>query len=267
MQESSSNKFQNWHRHEIFAKTCVPPETPFFVRLDGWKFRKLSENLKAEKPFDEKFAKCMVSSGKTLYRKGFNPALTYFASDELNILFLNRPPFRGRIEKIDSILAGLVSSVFTLNLQKHFRKIANVSFDSRIVTLTSEERAIEYLAWRQTSNWRNHNNAYAHWILSKIGYKPKEISRKLKGLKTREIHDLAFKQGVNLAKTPPWQRRGILVYKTPLMKELEKCLTVRWKITENWNPPLFTKNDGVNLIKQIIKWTKRKEENRCQHPK
>jgi len=89
----------------------------------------------------------------------------------------------------------------------------------------------------------------------------------LKGLKTREIHEIVFKQGFNLAKTPLWQRRGILVYKEPYLKKAGKCLTVRQKIRENWNLPLFTKNDGVRLIKQIMKWTKQKEENKCQYAK
>ena len=267
MQESFSNKYQNWHQHEIFAQIYIPPETPFFVRLDGWKFRKTSGDIETEKPFDEKFARCLVSSGKILYRKGFNPTLIYAASDELDILFLRKAPFRRRIEKINSVLAGLISSTFTLKLHEHFRKNVVVSFDSRIVALTNEEKVITYLAWRQNNTWRNHNNAYAYWVLSKKGYKPKEISKILKGLKTREIHDIVFKQGLNLAKTPLWQRRGILVYKEPSLKKTEKCLTIRRKIRENWNLPLFTKNDGVRLIKQIMKWTKRKEENNCQHIK
>lgn len=60
MQESTLNRYKNWPKNEIFSKTCIPPETPFFIRLDGWRFRKLSETIKAEKPFDEKFAKCLV---------------------------------------------------------------------------------------------------------------------------------------------------------------------------------------------------------------
>ncbi|MEM3726692.1 MAG: tRNA(His) guanylyltransferase Thg1 family protein, partial [Candidatus Bathyarchaeia archaeon] len=88
MRESSSNEdYRNWLKHEIFSKTCVPPETPFFLRLDGWKFKELSEAVSAEKPFDKRFAKCLVSSAKILYEKGFNPTLVYVASDELNILF------------------------------------------------------------------------------------------------------------------------------------------------------------------------------------
>ena len=41
-----------------------------------------------------------------------------------------------------------------------------------------------------------------------MGYKPAEIAKKLKGLKAKEFHEMMFKQGVNLAKTPQWQGRG-----------------------------------------------------------
>lgn len=252
MQESS------WNEHEIFSKTSIPPETPFFVRLDGWKFRKLSENLKAEKPFDKKFAKCLVSSGKTFFKRGFTPDLIYVASDELNILFLNEAPFQRRIEKIDSVPASLASSAFTLCIQKNFNTKHAAAFDSRIIVASNKEKIEEYLIWRQMNCWRNHNNAYAYWILHKMGQKPAEISKKLKGMKTKELHELMFKQGVNLAQTPKWQRRGILIYKEPYIKKTIENTVLRWKIKENWNPPLFTSEEGKKLIKQIVEWAKQK---------
>lgn len=264
MQESSLNKYKNWPKHEIFSKICIPPEIPFFIRLNGWKFRKLSETLKTEKPFDKKFAKCLASSGKILFKKGFSPALIYVVSDELNILFLNDAPFRRRVEKIDSVPASLVSSAFTLSLQKLFKKKNVATFDSRIIVASNDEKIIEYLAWRQMNNWRNHNNAYAYWVFRKMGHKPSEISKKLKGLKTEELHEIMFKQGVNLAKTPKWQGRGILVYNQPFLRKAENHLVTRWKTKENWNLSLFTSADGVNLIKQILEWTRQKRKTGCQ---
>ncbi len=258
MQESSLNKYKNWPKNEIFSKTCIPPETPFFIRLDGWRFRKLSETIKAEKPFDEKFAKCLVSSGKILFKKGFNPALIYAASDELNILFADAAPFLGRIEKIDSVMGGLVSSAYSLSLQKLFNKTQIAAFDSRIVVASDAEKMVEYLSWRQMNTWRNHNNAYAYWIFRKMGYKPAEIARKLKGLKTKEFHEIMFKQGVNLAKTPQWQRRGILIYKQPFLKRTKNSSAERWRLKENWNLPLFRSKDGAKLIERILEWTKQK---------
>jgi len=254
MQESSLSEYKNWSKHEIFSKVCIPPEISFFIRLDGWKFKKLSETLKTKRPFDEKFAKCLVFSGKILFEIGFSPAFIYVASDELNILFLNAAPFRGRIEKVNSVLAGLVSSAFALNMQKFYKKESVAAFDSRIVVISNDEKIVEYLAWRQTNTWRNHNNAYAHWVLRRLGHKPSEISRKLRGVKTEELNDMMFKQGVNLAKTPQWQRRGILIYKEPFPRKSRSQIVTRWRIREDWMLPLFTAEQGTNLIKQILDW-------------
>jgi len=260
-QESSLIRYRNWPKNEIFSKTCIPPETPFFIRLDGWRFKKLSETIKAEKPFDEKFAKCLVSSGKILFKKGFNPALIYVASDELNILFIDAAPFRRRIEKTNSILSGLVSSAYSLNLQKFFDKNQVAAFDSRIVIASNMEKIIEYLSWRQMNTWRNHNNAYGYWIFRKMGYKPAEIAKKLKGLKTKKFHEMMFKQGVNLAKTPQWQRRGILIHKQPFLKRANNSLVERWRLKEDWNLQLFTSKSGAKLIQRILEWTKQKRKN------
>jgi len=139
MQELFLNRYKKWPKHEIFSKTYLPPETPFFIRLDGWKFRKLSEIIKAEKPFDKKFAKCLVSSGRILFKKGFSPALVYVASDELNILFLNAAPFRRRVEKIDSMPASLVSSAFTLYLQKYLVARWKINENWKLPLFTSKD--------------------------------------------------------------------------------------------------------------------------------
>ena len=250
----SLNSYEALVKNEIFSKTSVPYETNFFVRLDGWRFRKLSNAVGAEKPFDERFAKCLVNAGRVLFEKGFSPALIYVASDELNILFLGNVPFRGRVEKIDSVIPSLVSTAFTLQLQKTFGKTDNVAFDSRIVIMPSENAVMNYLAWRQTNAWRNHNNAYAYWLLRKMGYKPLEAAKKLKGMKTKEIHETLFRHGINLAETPAWQRRGALLYKKPICKQE----TVRWKVEEDWSLPLFNKEDGAKLIHQILEWLKAK---------
>ncbi|MGB9741326.1 MAG: tRNA(His) guanylyltransferase Thg1 family protein [Candidatus Bathyarchaeales archaeon] len=244
---------ESFSKSEVFSKICIPPETPFFLRLDCWKFQKLSESLNAEKPFDENFAKCLVSSAETVL-KGFEPTLVYVASDELNILFAKEPPFNRRLEKVDSVMPSLVSTAFAYCIQKLFRRELLVAFDSRIIIVPNTKKIIEYLIWRQNDLWRNHNNTYVYWILRKQGYAPSEASKRLRGLKTAELHELAFKQGVNLAETPAWQRRGILIYKEPYVKRTAKGVAERWKIKTEWNTPLFTSVDGVKLIKQIIKW-------------
>jgi tRNA(His) guanylyltransferase len=71
-----------------------------------------------------------------------------------------------------------------------------------------------------------------------MGYKPAEIAKKLKGLKAKEFHEMMFKQGVNLAKTPQWQGRGILIYKQPFLKRADNSLVERWRLKEEWNLPI-----------------------------
>jgi len=70
-----------------------------------------------------------------------------------------------------------------------------------------------------------------------------------------------FEQDVKLAKTPQWQRRGILVHKHPFLKRGKNGLVERWKLKEDWNLPLFTSRNDVKLIQRILEWTKQKREN------
>jgi len=255
MQESYWNKEPDHSEYEIFSQLQIPPDTPFFIRLDGRRFQAVSEMVGAEKPFDERFVKCLTASAKALFHSNLNPALVYVASDEINVLFLYTSPFRRRVEKINSILASVTSSAFSLNALKLFKKSLVASFDSRIV-ISSREKIIEYLAWRQRDAWRNHNNAYAYWLLRKMGHKPAEAAKMLRGLKTDDLHQMLFSHGVNLAQTPSWQRRGILVYREPYQKQVKNYTVTRWRIEESWDLPLFSSKEGQALIQQILEWAK-----------
>ena len=255
MQESYWNRDFNYTEHEIFSQLQVPPDTPFFARLDGRRFQAISEKVGAEKPFDERFAKCLLASARALFESNFNPALVYVASDETNVLFLHAAPFRRRIEKVDSTLAGIASSAFSLSAAKLFKKPLITAFDSRII-VSSQEKITEYLTWRQRDAWRNHNNAYAYWLFRRNGYKPSEATKKLKGLRTKDLHEILFSHGINLTQTPAWQRRGILVYKEPYQKPVKNHRATRRQIKENWDLPLFSSKEGEDLIRQILKWAK-----------
>jgi len=257
MPESSWNHPPNpaQAKSEVFSTLQVPPDNSFFVRLDGRRFQAVSEKLNTEKPFDQKFAKCLVASGKAIFQQNLNPALIYIASDEINALFAYTAPFNRRVEKINSVLSGAVSSAFSLNALKLFGKPLTVAFDSRIIIIP-QEKSVEYLTWRQMDTWRNHNNAYAYWLLRQMGHTPREAAKTLRGMKTKELHQLLFQHGVNLAKTPPWQRRGVLLYKRGYQKLLETQSVTRWRIRENWNLPIFSSADGKALVQQVLEWAK-----------
>lgn len=244
----------NRSKQEIFSQLEIPPSTPFFLRLDGWRFQAVSASVGAEKPFDEKFAKCIVAAGKALFQSNINPALVYIVSDELNALFLQAVPFRRRVEKIDSVLAGVVSSAFSLCTQKLFNRAVTVAFDSSVILSSAQEKITEYLTLRQNDAWRNHNNIYAYWLFREKGYSPSEAAKMLKGSKTEELHQALFSQGVNLVKIPAWQRRGILIYRKPYGRHVRNQVIIRREIEENWSLPLFSSTKGQTLIQEILKW-------------
>ncbi len=248
----------NQAEYETFSQLQVPFESPFFVRLDGRRFQAVAEKLRADKPFDRAFAKCLVVAGKALFQNGLNPALIYQASDEINALFIYTVPFNRRVEKINSVLAGIVSSAFSLSALRTLKKRLITCFDSRILVVTRETLA-DYLVQRQQDTWRNHNNAYAYWMLRKLGRKPSETATMLKGWKSEKLHEFLLQHGVNLKKTPTWQRRGILIYKQPYEKRLKDAAVTRWRIMENWNIPMFTSQEGKKLIQNILKWARPRE--------
>jgi len=251
---------QNLEFQEAYSQLRVPSGLPFFVRLDGRRFQAVAEELKAQKPFDKRFAKCLVAAAKAIFKSNLNPVLIYQASDELNILYAYQAPFNQRIEKLNSILASTASSAFSLAALKQYSKPIPVAFDSRIV-VTPKEKLHQYLAQRQLDLWRNHNNAYAYWLLRQKGHTPTQAAEKLKKLKTQQLHELLYQHGMNPAKTPAWQRRGILIYKEPYQKQAKNhtgktITTTRRRLKQNWNPPQFTTQQGKTLIQKIISWAK-----------
>jgi tRNA(His) 5'-end guanylyltransferase len=99
---------------------------------------------------------------------------------------------------------------------------------------------VEYLAERQEETWKNHIFSYGFYMLVKDGLTNSRAMEQLRGLREQEIHELVFSRGVNLAKTPAWERRGVLVYR----KDEE--------IVQDWDLPLFKLEAGNSLINQLI---------------
>jgi len=242
--------------NEVYSGIEIP-KMPFFVRLDGWSFHSLVKRNKVKKPFDKNFLNCFVETAKKFFTP-FNPSLAYCFSDEINLLFLKTTFFK-RIEKIDSIFAGYASTIFTKQFRKRFNKNENTAFDCRVIPL-SKSQILKYLVWRQAEAFRNHNNAWAQYALIKKGLSPRKASKKLSGMKTREIKEfLLEKFGINLDKTPIWQKNGVLLYKISYIKKgfnpikKEFVFVERKKVKADWSPPLFNSDSGKKLIEEILK--------------
>lgn len=236
---------------EIYSGLRVYP--PFVVRIDGRGFRRALASLGFEKPYDERFARAMADSTELFFNEsGLNPAFAFLFSDEINLIF-NEIPFNERIEKINSIIPGFISSALTikLNLEKP------IAFDSRIIPL-GKENIYDYLLWRQAETWRNHVSSYGYYTLLEDGMSENEAAEQLKNKNAGSIHELVFKHGVNLAATPAWQRCGILVYREAYEKtgydpvKNSKVMTTRTKVVQNWNIPVFNTQEGLELVKKLV---------------
>jgi len=236
---------------EIYSDLRIFP--PFVVRIDGRGFRRALDLLGFEKPYDERFAQGMADSVEVFFRdSGMNPLFAFTFSDEINLFFCEIP-YNNRIEKIDSIIPGFFSSALTIQLN-----LRNpISFDSRVILLGKED-IYRYLVWRQAETWRNHVSSYGYYTLLKSGISENEAALHLKNMKASDIHELVFQHGINLAETPSWQRCGILIARETYEKsgydpvKKKEVKTLRTKIVQQWNTPIFKTDEGKKLISRLV---------------
>jgi len=236
---------------EIFSTITTIP--PVFVRIDGRAFHRLAENLNLKKPFDDQFSDAMIQVCSALISdSGLCPDLAFTFSDEISLYF-TKLPFSGRVEKIDSVAASCAASALTNLLAGK----PLLSFDARVIPSTPEY-ALEYLANRQNEAWRNHINSYCQQALIDEGISAKKAAARLKGVPARDLHEMMHKRGMNLATTPAWQRRGVLVYKKITEKEgfnpltQEHVVAQRSAVTVERELPLFTSPEGQSFLKKLL---------------
>lgn len=236
---------------EIYAEMrCIPPVV---VRADGRNFKNTLTDLGFGKPYDQTFARAMADTAELFIKKsGLSPLFAYTFSDEVSFLFMELP-FEGRVEKIDSVTASFLGSALTINLQLE----KPVAFDSRIVVLQKEEIPA-YFHWRQLEAWRNFVAAWGYYTLRNEGISKIEASKCLRGKKEWEIHEMLFERGINLAKLPPWQRRGVIISKeeyeisgfNPVLDKETKSL--RRRVIQNWEIPNFKSEEGMAFLQKLI---------------
>jgi len=213
---------------EIFSGLYSP--APLAARADGRGFKKLLEGRK--KPYDFDFACSMVRATESIFfDSGLAPALAFTFSDEVSLIYL-RPPLAGRVEKIDSLVAGHLSAALSLGLGRL------VTMDCRTIPLCREE-ILRYLVERQDEAWRNHVFSYGFYMLRQEGLNPAQSMARLRGLSESQIHELVFERGINLAKTPTWERRGVMVYRRGE------------RLESNWDLPLLSSAEGALFLEEV----------------
>lgn len=193
----------------------ILPDMYLVARLDGRSFTKLTNEIcKSDTPFDTQFRDYMVETTKYLMECGFRIVYGFTESDEISLLFHAKDDTFGRkVRKINSILAGEASAVFSLKLGR----IA--AFDCRTIPLSNLEKVADYFIWRQEDAHRSSLDAHCYWALKKEGIEPGEATAMLEGKSMSYKNELLFQRGINYYELPVWQKRGIGVYFQDSVKE------------------------------------------------
>ena len=228
--------------YEVYSSLKVPKNSKVIVRLDGRAFHKLASDLKLVKPYDRNFYQVMAVVCEDLFRE-FSPSFVYTFSDEISLL-LNNIPFDGRIEKINSVMAGFASSSFVIHYDVDFKKPP--AFDSRIIPINDED-ILDYFRWRQDESWMNCVNSHGISYL-KTKYSNNEANDKINGMKLNEIHELLFQNGINLNDIETYKKRGIGIYRKNKKvvgfnkKENKNQTSYRSYVFTDWELPIFNED-------------------------
>lgn len=237
--------------YEVYSSLKVPKNSKIIMRLDGRSFHSLARDLELVKPYDEDFYMVMSQVCRDLFEE-FSPVFVYTFSDEISLLF-DRVPFDGRIEKLDSVIAGFASSSFALHYNRKFKKPP--AFDSRIIPVNDED-IVRYFRWRQDESWVNCVNSHGISYL-KSRYPNNVANDKISGMNLSDVHELLFENGINLNDVETYKKRGIGIYRKSRKvegfnkKENRNQVSYRSNIFIDWEIPIFSERffKEIDVIK------------------
>ena len=237
--------------YEVYSSLKVPKNSKIIMRLDGRSFHSLARDLELVKPYDENFYNVMSRVCRDLFEE-FSPVFVYTFSDEISLLF-DMVPFDGRIEKLDSVIAGFTSSSFALHYNIEFKKPP--AFDSRVIPINDDD-IVKYFRWRQDESWVNCVNSHGISYL-KSKYPNNVANDKINGMNLSDVHELLFENGINLNDVETYKKRGIGIYRKNKKvegfnkKENRNQVSYRSRIFIDWEIPIFSESffKEIDVIK------------------
>ena len=136
---------------------------PVYVRIDGRGFSKFTKDMK--RPFDVRMSECMVETTRYLVDKT-HARIGLTQSDEISLVYMASDEkeesdifFNGRIQKIASVLAGMTTIAFVMEVLKRsdFAHYAErmPHFDARVFQLPDTMEAANAFLWRERDAKKN----------------------------------------------------------------------------------------------------------------
>lgn len=190
-------QFERQAEHKISTRYLV-------LRLDGHGFSRLTSEY-FTKPFDERFHRFMLHTVESLFCQPIKIKLAYTQSDEISLLIdMASEPHGCKQQKITTILAGLASADFSLQLGKP------AVFDCRALLLQDNDLIKEYFMWRYIDAGRNALNQSVYWFMRHQGLDAQEATQQLKRKTQQELREQLTNLDNAWETLPLWQRSGTL---------------------------------------------------------
>lgn len=177
------------------------PLLPLCIRLDGRSFHNWTKGLR--RPHDEVFCGLMQDVTRALVEET-NAKVGYTQSDEISLVLHSETLeselfFDGKFHKINSVCAGLASSLFNAKARSLFPDKPLAVFDCRSWNVPTLEEAANAVFWRELDATKNSISMAARSMFSH-----KEVQGKVGS----EMQEMMFQKGVNWNDYPPCFKRG-----------------------------------------------------------
>lgn len=238
---------------EAYDNDVVPRGLYVVARLDGRGFGRLAREVFGfQGPYDTCYRDHMVATTQELMRSGLHVLYAYTQSDEISLLcHPDDTSFGRRMRKYHSVLAGIASSAFSLQVG------SLATFDCRISRLPDPDRAIDYFHWRARDAQRNALTSHCWHAMARAGLARQDISAALHGLTSKAKRKLlAREHGIDFNSLPGWQKRGVGLYWNTYDKELEDSETGAVRTVQRQrievDQELPSRSDYARFLRQLL---------------
>jgi len=183
---------------DIESKRILIPKLPICVRVDGKGFSKYTKDML--KPFDKNFTDSMIETMKFLIEET-DAIIGYTQSDEISLILsdIKEPFYKGRVSKLNSIIASMATAKFNELIHKHYPNKPLAFFDCRVWNVPNRLEATNALLWRYLDCIKNSISMASYTIFDEKELNNKNSSEKIKMLLDKGIdwnkYDSCFKYG------------------------------------------------------------------------
>ena len=196
MQDNLNERMKMYE--DIETKRILIPNLPICIRIDGRGFSKYTKNM--NHPFDKNFTDSMIETMKFLIEET-DAIIGYTQSDEISLILsdIKEPFYKGRVSKLNSIIASMATAKFNELIHKHYPNKPLAFFDCRVWNVPNRLEATNALLWRYLDCIKNSISMASYTLFNEKELSNKNSSEKIKMLLDKGIdwnkYDSCFKYG------------------------------------------------------------------------